>query len=437
MLLQHRTWFALGLCCPLLILVVPISVQAQTGTLAEPFPAPAPNAALHYQRGLLQLAALDESQKRILEVPIWEALPDAGGKSVPKDVGSLVYRARYATASATAGSRLTFCDFGTDFRQAGAATQLPHLEGIVQLGRLLTLRGAHAESQGDWETAAIIYFDGLRMGRHLNNQQTLLESLAGIEILRNNYFALARWAVRCPPRPLVARAFGLLEAMQGDLVSPAQIVARESSILALEFRQIEEAFPDGDWAEIILLSVGEGPSGDKKKDETRAIALSMERGVPRSVFDNAKQFREYVNQLSATMHRFTEALSVCMTLPVPARLERAQSLRKKYGSLIRLLTADALLDPVEVGKLFAEHEAELTVARLALAVSANKQNGKFPNELSLIKNRFGGAVPKDPYSGQAVNYTVSDNGQAFSLVIPGKNGLAGVDFNSRSPAPVE
>ena len=33
---------------------------AQVGTLAEPFPAPAPNAALHYQRALLHLANLGD-----------------------------------------------------------------------------------------------------------------------------------------------------------------------------------------------------------------------------------------------------------------------------------------------------------------------------------------------------------------------------------------
>ena len=34
--------------------------HAQSGTLVEPFPTPPPNAALHYQRGLLLLASLDE-----------------------------------------------------------------------------------------------------------------------------------------------------------------------------------------------------------------------------------------------------------------------------------------------------------------------------------------------------------------------------------------
>ena len=39
--------------------------EAQDGTLAEPFPAPAPNAALHYQRALLHLAKLDDDQAQL------------------------------------------------------------------------------------------------------------------------------------------------------------------------------------------------------------------------------------------------------------------------------------------------------------------------------------------------------------------------------------
>ena len=33
---------------------------AQSGTLAEPFPEPSPNAALHYQRALLLMASVDQ-----------------------------------------------------------------------------------------------------------------------------------------------------------------------------------------------------------------------------------------------------------------------------------------------------------------------------------------------------------------------------------------
>ena len=407
---------------------------AQTGTLAEPFPEPSPNAALHYQRALLHLAKVGAAQSELLSKPLWEALPAAAEKPLPGHVNRLLYQSRFATRAAASGARTANCNFGIDFSERGATTQLPHVEGMVQLGRLLALRGAHAEARGDWEEAAIIYFDGLRMGRHLTHQNTLLEALAGIEILRTNYFALARWGARCPSRPLVARSFGLLESLQRSLLDPAQVLARETSIMALEFDQLREAYAAGDWAELILESVGEEATGDKKKDTQKAMAWCVKRGVPEAVFASPSAFRKYVDQLEATAHRFAESVTACMTLPPPARLKRAQALRKKYSQLIKVLEADTLIDPVEIGALMAEHEAELTLARLALAVSASKKDGKFPPSLQELSDRFGGVVPSSPYTGEPVSYQALANNRSFSLQIASAGGLPSVDFDSISPA---
>ena len=93
---------------------------AQNGTLAEPFPAPAPNAALHYQRAMLHLSKLDDDQLRSLSKPIWEVLPDPAEKQLPREVSSLLRRGRFATQSAATGSRTAACNFGIDFSGAAA-----------------------------------------------------------------------------------------------------------------------------------------------------------------------------------------------------------------------------------------------------------------------------------------------------------------------------
>ncbi|MGI9473992.1 MAG: hypothetical protein ACR2NZ_20805, partial [Rubripirellula sp.] len=163
--LRHRIASILGtVCC----LAAVTTSSAQTGTLAEPFPAPSPNAALHYQRALLQLAHLDPAQRKVLTHPIWETATS----SEPRQLKRLLLRSRFAVGSATAGTRLAECNFGVDFSQLGAAAQLPHADGMVHLGRLLTLRAMEAETRGQWEEALIIYFDGIRMGRHLTHQNT-------------------------------------------------------------------------------------------------------------------------------------------------------------------------------------------------------------------------------------------------------------------------
>ena len=88
---------------------------AQNGTLAEPFPAPAPNAALHYQRAMLHLARMDDDQTRLLSKPIWEVLPAPVDKQLPREVNSLLRRGRFAVRSAATGSRTAECNFGIDF----------------------------------------------------------------------------------------------------------------------------------------------------------------------------------------------------------------------------------------------------------------------------------------------------------------------------------
>ncbi|MEM8680157.1 MAG: hypothetical protein AAGF97_12485 [Planctomycetota bacterium] len=416
--------------------IVPRGV-AQEGTLAEPFPAPAANAALNYQRAMLHLAHLDYDEARPLEKPIWETLPIPVKKQLPREVSRMLQRGRFAVRAAATGSRIADCNFGIDFSELGAAARLPHAEGMIRLGRLLALRGAQAESQGDWEEAAVVYFDGLRMGRHLTHQNTAIEALAGIEIFRNHYFALARWATRCPTRPLVARAFGLLESMQDTLVHPSQVLAREASVLSLEFDRLQAAYPEGPWARMILESFRVEVTGDRAADAARAITVCVEQGVPRETFDDPMAFHDYVAKLQATALRFTESVAASMTLPPQARLERARALNRKYSRLIALLASDTLVDPVELGTLFSEHAAELTLARLALAVSASKQDDKFPGSLQDIEDRFGGVVPLDPYSREPVAYRTLDEARHFELAIPRLGELPEVKFTSLAPAAAE
>ena len=221
--------------------------------------------------------------------------------------------------------------------------------------------------------------------------------------------------------------------MQRTLVEPSRVLARETSIMALEFERLRGAYPDGNWAAMILESVGEEATGNNKEDAERAIAACVKRGVPKDVFNSPKSFREYVGKLRATGNRFAESVTACMTLPIQARLRRAQALNEKYSRLIKVLAAETLIDPVEIGSLLAEHEAELTLARLALAVSASKKDGKFPASLQDIATRFGGDVPVNPYSREAVAYQLLGNGRGFTLTIPHLGRLPEVDFNSSPP----
>ena len=159
----------------------------------------------------------------------------------------------------------------------------------------------------------------------------------------------------------------------------------------------------------------------------------VDRGVPRGVFSSPDSFHEHVDKLQVTAHRFAESVTACVTLPPQSRLRRAEALNRKYSTLITLLASDTLVDPVEIGTLLAEHEAELTVARLALAVSANKKDATFPGSLRDVESRFGGDVPVNPYSREPVSYRQLEDGRHFELTIPRLGALPEVNFRSLTP----
>ena len=112
--------------CFLSGLVIPDRLVAQSGTLAEPFPAPAPNAALHYQRALLHLSTLDGAVIEPLAKPIWEVAPATLEENAAREINRLLGRGRFAIQAAATGSRTAQCNFGIDFSGAGAGSQLPH-----------------------------------------------------------------------------------------------------------------------------------------------------------------------------------------------------------------------------------------------------------------------------------------------------------------------
>ncbi len=414
------------------------SVQAQAGTLAGPFAPPAPNAALHYQRALLIMSDLDEADLRYVEKDLWEVLPEAPSNRFPNELKRLLYRARHATAAAGKGARLESCDFGIDFSDRGAATILPHVQPMVELGRLLTLRGAYEESQGRWDEAAVIYFDGLRMGRHMARQRTLLEAMAGMQIQENNQFALARWAARCPDSDRVSRAFGLSEIICDDLIAPARTLASETSILALDYARLNAAFPNGPWGTTILESLGEEATEDEQQNRKKAVAACVKAGVPKEVFDDVRSFRKHLAGLKELDVRFAEAAAACMKLPPQARVDRGQRLYDRYIKAAGAIGEQTLLNPAEIGALFAGHEANTVVLRCSLALAARRTDKGFPKKLDAIAGGFGGAVPTSPYDGSPLVYEVIDNGRSFRLGVKevqvGAVTLPQVEFTGAAPA---
>jgi hypothetical protein len=225
--------------------------------------------------------------------------------------------------------------------------------------------------------------------------------------------------------------------MSDDLIDPTRTLASEAGILALEFEGLRRMFPRGPWGEAILESLGVEATDNEEQNRKKAVAECVKLGVPKEVFKDAKSLGRYVNRLEPLYLRFAEAAVASMKLPPKARIERGQRVFDRYSKLLGAVGQRDLINPAEVGALFAGHEAKTAVLRCALAVGASRTDKGFPEKLDAIAGAFGGSVPTSPYDGSPLVYEVLDKGKAFRLSINGVRvkgiTLPRVDFTSASP----
>ncbi len=390
--------------------------------LHRPMPRTATNGAIHYQRAILFLYAVDPAKRSLLQKPIWEIVtPDSTEDDVAK-VDRLLIESRHAIRSALVGANQVEADFGLDIRQYMVTSLLPHTRPMVDLAKLLVLHGMERESKGKWKEAADIYLATLRMGRHMTHQTTLAEALAGVEILETGYYALGHWAPHCPDASLVGEAFDLLAAMSGNMVDPARTLQSEASIFQLRLDAMQGAFPEGPWAEMIIESLGEefpsaGPEGMRKA----AIEAATTRGVPKEAFEDKESFNRYMTELSSVFVQMAKESALCMCHRAPDSIRQGERVFTKYQPKLLKAGDTNTQNPAETAALFAVHEAELSLTRLILAISAARTAEGFPAKLEDVAERFGGQLPRSPYDETALDYELLEGGEGFSLQIQQAN----------------
>ena len=362
-----------------------------------------------------------------------------GSSSLSKEelrskLSDLVHDGRHAINTALFGSRQNEADFGIDYSTHGLGT-MPHITPMLHLGRLMTLAGLYAQSNGEWMEAGKRFFSGVRMGRHMSHQPTLIEALTGVEILENNYYALANWAARCPDDKLVEYAFLHFEMLVPDMVNPAHSLAHEASIIDERCERLKAAFPDGPWAEMMLESLGEFVKAkDQDELEKKAIAMCVKRGIPQAAFSDKAKFDTHVDQVKALWVKCMDETAFSMMLPPVARAARCSQIFDAYRDRLKRLGDEGFPNPAEVGNFFAIHQAEMTMLRVALAVAAERTESGFPASLGDVAKRFGGKLPVSPYDGSALVYQTTNNGNDFSLIVneakAGGATLPKIDFST-------
>ncbi len=390
--------------------------------LEQPMPRTSTNGAIHYQRAILFLYAVDPAKRESLLKPVWEIItPDSSDEAIA-EIDKLLIESRHTIRSALVGADQTEADFGLDIRHYMVSSWLPYTEAMVDLGKLITLHGMERESKKNWKEAVEIYLATLRMGRHMTHQTTLAEALVGVEILETGYFALGHWAPHCPDTSLVDQALDQLNAMSRNMTDPGRTLLLEANILQMRLDAMQDAFPDGPWAEMMLESLGEafpsdGPEGMRKA----AIEAATKRGVPKEAFNDKESFDRYVKELNSSFVQMATESAQCMCHQSPNSIRQSERVFGEYQPKLLKLGDTHTQNPAKVAALFAVHEAELTVTRLILAISAARTPQGFPEQLEVVADRFGGQLPRSPYDGSDLIYELLENGKGFSVQVKEAN----------------
>ena len=389
-------------------------------SLNFPLPRTSTNAALHYQRAILFLVAVDPAQRELLRKPVWEIVtPDSTAADLTK-VDRLLIASRHAVRSTLVGANQLQADFGLDIRQYMLTSALPHVELMVDLAKLNTLHGVQKEASGDWRSAAEVYLATVRMGRHMTHQTTLDEALAGVEILETAYYALGRWATHCPETSLIEQVLELAAVSSGDLVQPARTLLSEATISQMRLDAMQDAFPEGPWAEMVLEALSEGlPSGGPAELRAAAKAAAVKHGVPQEAFANKDSFGRYLKKLRTTHIELARESAACLTQSPPASIRQGEAIHRKYESRLPNTKRASKLNPAKIAALFAVHEAELSMTRVILAISAAKTAAGYPSDLDSVAEKLGGTLPRSPFDGSALVYKSLGGGQGFSISVAG------------------
>ena len=410
--LQH---VCLSLLC---IGVFALAFQARihAGEIEQRLPNSSSNAALHYQRALLFLADVDPEKRKLLSKPIWEIVTPNTTAQETKAIDDLLIASRHAIRSGLTGAAQTNADFGANLSEYAVGTVLPHVGPMQDLAKLIALYGMQKQAEGEWAAAAQVYLDLVRMGQHLGDQATLAESIEGVRIQETGYHALASWAVHCPDTQLIKQVRSLLDSIAPNPLSPATAIGYEAALVDLRLSQLQDVFPDGNWAEMMIAVLEDQPdSMDQTSLEAFVKAEAVKRGIAKSVFDSNASFDEFIEKLRSVNAQYYQATLNSLSLPTNKAVAEGQRIHKEFAPQLMRLGDPSTLNPGQIAAYYASHQAEHQLADLVLTIAANKQGDLFPRDLTKVAGDFGGKLPSSPTETGKLTYKTTPDQKGFRI----------------------
>ena len=394
-------------------------IEARGQEIRQPLPNGSSNAALHYLRAILLLADVDPESKSLLEKPLWEIVTPQMTEQQRGLISQLLFSGRHAVRATMMGAQQNSADFGADPRAYGAAILLPHVEPMHHLAQLVAIYGMYEQGEKKWAEAAETFLSVIRMGHHLTDQLTLGESTKGIRVLESGYYSLVTWATRCPDPNLIASARQSLLAVSADGVSPLAALGNEAAIVDLRLSQLQNAYPDGNWPEILLAATAAVPETDDVTDWPEfAKSQVIKRGVPASVFESEQDFNKYIESMRTLNQQYYANTIAALALPPEQAIAKGEVVYREFaGQLVRLGNADAL-NPGQIAAFYATHESGLRLLNITLAICAQREGKLYPQDLSSVASLFGGQIPVSSVGQKSVIYKVSADRTGFRISFP-------------------
>jgi hypothetical protein len=287
------------------------------------------------------------------------------------------------------------CRFDADF-SCGPSTELPHLDGLKQLARIVALR-AMIEA-GEERTNAWLEDIGmeLRLAATLVEEPVLISCLVHDSILRMTVQSAERGLnLFSPDAPTCEKLEAMFAAAGNTNLLPTALIG-ERALLIPVFRM--------SWREMQHLNQTDEDGASVKRKPQRFS------GKPMTFLWLTGGFERDLNFFLQAM----ETNIACAALPPPASLvftnvseQLTDVARRRYYLLSSLL----LPSYANVIVRHATTDANVRLARTALAVERFRlASGILPENLNELVPQFLSAVPMDPFDGQPLRYHRLTNG---------------------------
>jgi hypothetical protein len=331
-------------------------------------------------------------------------------------ISQLLFQGRHALRAGMIGSQQIAADFGTDLRAYGSAILLPHVESLEQLAKLIALYGMQQQGNEKWADAAETHLSVVRIGRHLTEQPTLGESAKGIRIFETGYYSLVTWATHCPDHKLIAAARLSLLAANSKSVSPLNAISTEAAIVDLRITQLQAAYPNGNWPEILLATITDEPESEDVADwQEFAKAQAIKHGVPASIFSSMSEFDKFADHMREVNRQYYTRTLAALVLPPQEAILAGQKVHTEFADQLLRIGNVETLSPGQIAAFYATHEAAFRLLNVTLAVCAQREGELFPADLTKVAAAFGGKLPVNPINSKAAQYQVRSDRKGFKI----------------------